>query len=403
MKDNKETLIRNILTRGVENIIPSKEKLEKELQGKRKLNIYLGIDPTATRIHLGHAFPLRRLAWFVELGHNVTFLIGDFTALIGDTSDKDKERPVLTYEQIKENFASYQSQAEKFLDFSKVKVVHNSEWLSKLGFDDVVKLARHFTLNDFIGRELIKKRLAEGTSVSLPEVLYPMMQGYDSYFMDTDIQIGGTDQTFNMQAGRTLQKDLRNKESFIIANGFLTGTDGRKMSKSWGNAIWLEDSAEEIFGKVMSVKDELLVEYFNLATNLSDEEITAQMETIKNGENPMKVKRVLARQIVREIAEGDKVETAEKSFDDKVVNKTAGEDVLEIKVASPLLGTDQLSGLTLENKLIESKSEFRRLLDQGGIYLNDQRVDKDQSELRLKQGENIVRLGKRKYIKIISN
>lgn len=403
MKDNKETLIRNILTRGVENIIPSKEKLEKELQGKRKLNIYLGIDPTATRIHLGHAFPLRRLAWFVELGHNVTFLIGDFTALIGDTSDKDKERPVLTYEQIKENFASYQSQAEKFLDFSKVKVVHNSEWLSKLGFDDVVKLARHFTLNDFIGRELIKKRLTEGTSVSLPEVLYPMMQGYDSYFMDTDIQIGGTDQTFNMQAGRTLQKDLRNKESFIIANGFLTGTDGRKMSKSWGNAIWLEDSAEEIFGKVMSVKDELLIEYFNLATNLSDEEITAQMESIKNGENPMKVKRVLARQIVREIAGGDKVETAEKSFDDKVVNKTAGEDVLEIKVASPLLGTDQLSGLALENKLIESKSEFRRLLDQGGIYLNDQRVDKDQSELRLKQGENIVRLGKRKYIKIISN
>lgn len=403
MKDNKETLIRNILTRGVENIIPSKEKLEKELQGKRKLNIYLGIDPTATRIHLGHAFPLRRLAWFVELGHNVTFLIGDFTALIGDTSDKDKERPVLTYEQIKENFASYQSQAEKFLDFSKVKVVHNSEWLSKLGFDDVVKLARHFTLNDFIGRELIKKRLTEGTSVSLPEVLYPMMQGYDSYFMDTDIQIGGTDQTFNMQAGRTLQKDLRNKESFIIANGFLTGTDGRKMSKSWGNAIWLEDSAEEIFGKVMSVKDELLVEYFNLATNLSDEEIATQMESIKNGENPMKVKRVLARQIVREIAGGDKVETAEKSFDDKVVNKTAGEDVLEIKVVSPLLGTDQLSGLTLENKLIESKSEFRRLLDQGGIYLNDQRVDKDQSELRLKQGENIVRLGKRKYIKIISN
>lgn len=403
MDKNKKKLISNILTRGVENIIPSKEKLEKELQGKRKLNIYLGIDPTATRIHLGHAFPLRRLAWFVELGHNVTFLIGDFTALIGDTSDKDKERPVLTYEQIKENFASYQSQAEKFLDFSKVKVVHNSEWLSKLGFDDVVKLARHFTLNDFIGRELIKKRLAEGTSVSLPEVLYPMMQGYDSYFMDTDIQIGGTDQTFNMQAGRTLQKDLRNKESFIIANGFLTGTDGRKMSKSWGNAIWLEDSAEEIFGKVMSVKDELLGEYFNLATNLSDEEIAAQMDSIKNGENPMKVKRILARQIVREIAGGDKVETAEKSFDDKVVNKTAGEDVLEIKVASPLLGTDQLSGLVLENKLIESKSEFRRLLEQGGIYLNDQRVDKDQSELRLKQGENIVRLGKRKYIKIISN
>lgn len=403
MDKNKKKLISNILTRGVENIIPSKEKLEKELLGDRKLNIFLGIDPTATRIHLGHAFPLRRLAWFVELGHNVTFLIGDFTALIGDTSDKDKERPVLTYEQIKENFASYQSQAEKFLDFSKVKVVHNSDWLSKLGFDDVVKLARHFTLNDFISRELIKKRLTEGTSVSLPEVLYPMMQGYDSYFMDTDIQIGGTDQTFNMQAGRTLQKDFRNKESFIIANGFLTGTDGRKMSKSWGNAIWLEDSAEEIFGKVMSVKDELLGEYFNLATNLSDEEISIHLKSIKKGENPMKVKRILARQIVKEIVGEAKVTEAEKSFDDKVVNKTAGEDVLEIKVTSPLLGTEQLSVLALENKLIESKSEFRRLLDQGGIYLNDQRVDKAQIELRLKQGENLVRLGKRKYLKIITS
>ena len=403
MDKNKETLVNNILTRGVENIIPSKEKLEKELQGERKLIIDLGIAPTATRTHLGHSFPLRRLAWFVELGHNVTFLIGDFTALIGDTSDKDKERPVLTYEQIKENFASYQSQAEKFLDFSKVKVVHNSEWLSKLGFDDVVKLARHFTLNDFISRELIKKRLTEGVSVSLPEVLYPMMQGYDSYFMDTDIQIGGTDQTFNMQAGRTLQKDLRNKESYIIANGFLTGTDGRKMSKSWGNAIWLEDSAEEIFGKVMSVKDELLGEYFNLATNLSDEEILIHLESVKNGENPMKVKRVLARQIVKEISGAEKIELAEKSFDDKVVNKTAGEDVLEIKVTSPLLGTDQLSVLALENKLIESKSEFRRLLEQGGIHLNDQRVDKAQVELRLLQGENLVRLGKRKYLKIITS
>jgi len=403
MDKNREKLIKYILNRGVVNIIPSKEKLEKELLGDRKLNIYLGIDPTATRIHLGHAFPLRRLAWFVELGHNVTFLIGDFTALIGDTSDKDKERPVLTYEQIKENFASYKKQAEKFLDFSKVKVVHNSEWLSKLGFDDVVKLARHFTLNDFISRELIKKRLTEGTSVSLPEVLYPMMQGYDSYFMDTDIQIGGTDQTFNMQAGRTLQKDFRNKESFIIANGFLTGTDGRKMSKSWGNAIWLEDSAEEIFGKVMSVKDELLGEYFNLATNLSDEEVSANLELIKSGENPMKVKRILARQIVKEIVGEDKIQEAEKSFDDKVVNKTAGEDVLEIKVVSSLLGIDQLSVLALENKLIESKSEFRRLLEQGGIYLNDQRIDKDQSELRLKQGENLLRLGKRKYLKIIPN
>ena len=202
----KKELIESLVTRGVENIIPSKEKLVELLNSEKTLNVYLGIDPTATRIHLGHAFPLRKLRILTELGHKVTFLIGDFTAKVGDTSDKETERPVLTDEEIKTNFTDYKRQAEKFLDFSQVKVVHNSEWLSKLNFGEVLKLTQNFSLNDFISRELVRKRLAEGKRVSLPETLYPIMQGYDSYFMDTDIQFGGTDQTFNMQAGRTLQK-----------------------------------------------------------------------------------------------------------------------------------------------------------------------------------------------------
>src|SRR3989339_567090 len=270
---NKDELIESLVTRGVENIIPGKEKLVELLTSGKTLNVYLGIDPTATRIHLGHAFPLRKLQILADLGHNVTFLIGDFTAKVGDTSDKEAERPILTDEQIEENFQTYKSQAAKFLDFSKVQVHHNSEWLSKLNFGDVLKLTRNFSLNDFISRELIKKRLTEGKPVSLPEVLYPIMQGYDSYFMDTDIQLGGTDQTFNMQAGRVLQKDLRGKESFIIANGFLEGTDGCKMSKTWGNAIWLTDEPNEMFGKVMSLKDELIIQYFTLATNTPLSEI----------------------------------------------------------------------------------------------------------------------------------
>ncbi|KKU91918.1 MAG: tyrosyl-tRNA synthetase, tyrosyl-tRNA synthetase, partial [Candidatus Amesbacteria bacterium GW2011_GWC1_48_10] len=231
----------------------------------------------------------------VDLGHQVTFLIGDFTALIGDTSDKDTERPVLTYTHIEANFQTYKDQAAKILDFSKVKVVHNSEWLKKLNFEDVVKLTRHFTLNDFISRELIKTRLTEGKSVSLPEVLYPVMQGYDSYFMDTDLQIGGTDQTFNMQAGRTLQKNLRGKESFVMSLAFLTGTDGRKMSKTWGNAIWLDDPPEEMYGKVMSVKDDLIIEYFTLATNVSQNIIGEAKTRLGSRENPMHLKKELAR------------------------------------------------------------------------------------------------------------
>src|SRR3989338_8819835 len=258
--------IDELLSRGVENIIPNKEKLRALLASGKKLNIYLGIDPTATQIHIGHAVPLRKLNAFAKLGHNVTFLIGDFTALIGDTSDKDTERPVLTIEQIEANFQTYKKQAEKILDFSNVTVRFNSEWLKDLKFAEIVKLCQHFSAGDFLGRELIKKRLSEGKKVGLHELLYPVMQGYDSYFMDTDIQLGGTDQTFNMQAGRTLQKDLRGKESFILSNEFLTGTDGRKMSKTWGNAIWLDDSPNDMFGKVMSIKDELIIEYFTLGT-----------------------------------------------------------------------------------------------------------------------------------------
>jgi tyrosyl-tRNA synthetase len=197
----------------------------------------LGIDPTSTKLHLGRTVALRKLNEFAKLGHNVTFLIGDFTALVGDTSDKDSERPILTPEEIEENFKTYKKQAEKILDFSKIKVRKNSEWLSKLTYADVFKLKQQFSLNDFISRELIKKRLGEGKKIRLDETEYPIMQGYDSHFMDTDLQIGGTDQTFNMQAGRTLQKRLRNKESYILATEFLMGTDGRKMSKRWGNVI----------------------------------------------------------------------------------------------------------------------------------------------------------------------
>ncbi|MEK7451065.1 MAG: tyrosine--tRNA ligase, partial [Patescibacteria group bacterium] len=228
--------IDELLTRGVANIIPSKEELRKVLSSNKKLNVYLGIDPTATRIHLGHAVVLRKLEEFAKLGHNVTFLIGDFTALIGDTSDKDTERPVLTSEQIQENFKTYKKQAEKILDFSKVTIRYNSEWLNKLSFPEIIKLAQQFSFGDFGSRELIRKRIDAGKRVGMHEGLYPAMQGYDSYFLNTDIQIGGTDQTFNMQAGRTLQKNWRNKESFIIATEFLMGTDGRKMSKTWGNA-----------------------------------------------------------------------------------------------------------------------------------------------------------------------
>src|SRR3989344_1570830 len=345
--------IDEILTRIVANIIPSREKLESLLKSDKKLNVYFGIDPTFTRIHLGNAVPLRKLQAFVETGHNVTFLIGDFTALIGDTSDKDSERPVLTYEQIKSNFQMYKNHASKIVDFSKVKVRYNHEWLSKLNFKDVVKLTRHFSLNDFISRELIKRRLSEGTSVSLPEVLYPVMQGYDSYFMDTDIQIGGTDQVFNMQAGRTLQKKLRNKESFIIETTFpLEGTDGRKMSKSWGNAVWLDDPPEEMYGKLMSLKDELIVQYLNLATSLSSEEIENKTKVAK--ENPLKVKKELAFQVVKELHSEKDAEKAQDNFENTFQKRDLPQEPETLEISKNKTLVDAVA------KHIGSKSEAKR-------------------------------------------
>src|SRR3989344_821738 len=305
--------IEELLTRGVANIIPNKEELEKVLASGKKLNVYLGIDPTSTKIHLGHAVVLKKLNEFAKLGHNVTFLIGDFTALVGDTSDKESGRPILTPEEVGENFKTYKKQAEKILDFSKVKIRNNSDWLSKLTYADVFKLKRQFSLNDFISRELIKKRLGEGKNIRFDETEYPVMQGYDSYFLDTDLQIGGTDQTFNMQAGRTLQKNWRNKESFIIATEFLMGTDGRKMSKSWGNAIWLDDNPNDMYAKVMAIQDSSINQYFILGTNTNIKKI----EKFQTGRNPMQVKKELAKIIVAELhSEKEALET-EKKFKKK--------------------------------------------------------------------------------------
>lgn len=386
----------DILTRGVENVIPSADKLRELLSSGKKLNIYLGIDPTATRIHIGHAVPLRKLNEFARLGHHVTFLIGDFTALIGDTSDKDAERPVLTNEQIQTNFETYKKQAEKVVDFSKIEVVYNSSWLKELKFEDIVKLAQHFSAGDFTSRELIKKRLAEGKHVGLHELLYPVMQGYDSYFMDTDIQLGGTDQTFNMQAGRVLQKDLRNKESFIIANGFLAGTDGRKMSKSWGNAIWLDDEPNEMYGKVMSLKDDLIINYFTLATSLSLEAISEIEAKLKAGENPMFFKKQLAHQIVTELHSVSNAKTAQAFFESTVQNKEVPENRPKVKNWNMTLTSLATVSRMMPNL---SNSEIKRHINQGSASWNDIKITDPQTPITPKHGD-ILKVGKRNFVEI---
>lgn len=380
-----------ILNRRVTNIIPSQKTLEDLLNSGKKLNIYLGIDPTATRIHIGHAVALRKLQEFVELGHNVFFLIGDFTALIGDTSDKDTERPVLTYKEIKDNFKSYKKQASKIVDFSKVKVVHNSKWLSKLKFADIVKLCQEFSFGDFAGRELIKKRLQSKKRVGLHEALYPVMQGYDSYHLDTDIQIGGADQTFNMQAGRTLLKNYKNKESFIIVTPYLTGTDGRKMSKSWGNAVWLSDTSEEIYGKIMSLPDELIIEYYSNATSVDQEKIEEVKKALKAGINPMEIKKDLAFQICLEL-NGKRSAVKAKNKFIKTYSKKDPEYTEGVKLKTNLAET--IAPFTS----LKSTSDAKRLIQQGGIKINGDTVT--DLNYKLKVGDK-VKIGKKIFGKII--
>lgn len=390
--------IDELLQRGVANIIPGKDELKKLLESGKKLNIYLGIDPTATHIHLGHAVPLRKLQQFANLGHNVTFLIGDFTALIGDTSDKDSERPVLTKEQIEENFKTYKKQAEKILDFTKVNVRFNSEWLSKVNLEETIKLCHNFSAGDFAGRELIAKRLKNGKHVGLHEFLYPVLQGYDSYFMDTDIQVGGTDQTFNMQAGRELQKKLRNKESFVLANPFLEGTDGRKMSKTWGNAIWLDEAPNDMFAKAMAINDDLIVEYFTLATNVSLGEIKKIESELKSGVNPINLKKKLAHLIVIELHDEKSADEAQANFERTVQNKQLPEDLPLINIAGYLSGPGFTSivDVLLGEKIVESKSKAKLLIDQKGIRLDGNNIDNGAIEFKLNT-EYILEVGRQAF------
>ncbi len=394
--------IEELVTRGVANIIPSKDSLKKLLEDKKKLNVYLGIDPTATKIHLGHAVSLRKLQKFSELGHNVTFLIGDFTALIGDTSDKDTERPVLTKEQIEDNFKTYKKQAEKILDFSKIKVRYNSEWLDKLTSRDFIKLSQQFSFGDFSSRELIRNRLDKGERVGFHEGLYPMIQGYDSYYLNTDIQVGGTDQTFNMQAGRALLKNWRNKESFILANEFLLGTDGRKMSKSWHNAIWLEDISSDMYAKIMAINDELIIQYFTLATNISIPAIEKIEEELKNGGNPINAKKDLARQIVKELYGEKEAEDAENNFEISIQRREQPFEVKSIELPPSFISSASIAGTIIASEVTSSMSETKRLIDQGGISINDIKITDPNAPAKeyFKDGKIVIKKGKIKAVNV---
>jgi tyrosyl-tRNA synthetase len=388
----KDEKIRSILHRGVEEII-HKDHLEERLKGRKKLRVKLGIDPTSPDIHIGRAVLLWKLRAFQELGHEVVFIIGDFTGQIGDTSDKDAERPMLTEAQIRENVQTYLHQAYKILDKDKTESHYNSTWLKKLGFAEIGKMANLFGMHDFSSRDNIAKRLKAGKRVSLRELLYPLMQGYDSVAVRADVELGGTDQRFNLLAGRTIQQAYGMPPQDIMMMGLLEGTDGRKMSSSWGNTINLNDEPDIMFGKAMSIPDKLMDKYFTMATST----LWMHMEEIKKSyDNPRDQKMILAHAITEQYHGAEHAKLAQEHFVSQFTKKEIPENI-QVVVVAP--GEYKVSDLLMLTKLVSSKSEGRRMIEQGGVKINQQAV-KDEMVYIGKENNLVIQVGKRKFVKI---
>ncbi|MCX6722633.1 MAG: tyrosine--tRNA ligase [Candidatus Staskawiczbacteria bacterium] len=402
MIDTNHQKIKEILNRGVEDVIV-REDLEKKLLSGKKIRLYLGIDPTGADLHLGHVVVLWKLRDFQDLGHEVVLLIGDFTARIGDPTGKDTARKVLTEREIKENFKYYKKQASKILDFSKVKIKYNSTWLSKLKFADILKLVGNFTVQQMIQRDMFQKRLSEKLPISLQEFMYPLMQGYDSVAMDVDLEVGGNDQMFNMLVGRDLQKIYNNKDKDVLTCKLLLGTDGRKMSKTFDNFVAIEETPSNMYGKIMSIKDELIDHYFELATRLSESEIS---EIKKSSDNPRDIKAILAKEVVKMYHGEKNAEMVEEEFNKVFRNKElpTGIPFFEISKNNYLI-----ADLLFDSKLASSKKEAKRLVEGSGVEIingdpangagNKERITDWKKEIILKDGD-IVKVGSRKFVKI---
>lgn len=383
-----EKRIDDILNIGTKDIFV-KEHLKNRLMSGKVLRVKFGIDPTGPKIHLGRAIPLRKLRQFQDLGHKVVLIVGDFTATIGDPSDKLEKRPMLTEADIKKNMKDYKNQLGKIIDLRKAEFVYNSKWLKKLGFKEISKLAESFTVQQMSGRRNFKDRLDKEEEVSLREFLYPLMQGYDSVAVKSDIEIGGFDQLFNLKAGRIIQKHYDMPEQDVLTIEMLEGTDGRKMSTSWGNVITIVDEPNDMFGKIMSVKDELIEKYFKLCTDVSD---------IPKNENPRDNKIILGYEIVKIYHGEKKAKEAQDNFINTFQKKEIPDEMDEIKTGEG----EMLVDILVSKNILDSKSEWRRLVEQNAIHdlENDTRI----TDVNFKLEKNLtLKIGKKKFIKIIVN
>lgn len=390
--------IKELLTRGVERIYPDSDFLLTVLNSGKKLTIFTGIDPTGPTLHLGHAITLMKLKQFQDLGHQVILLIGDFTAQIGDPTDKMAARIPLTHQQVLKNAKLYKKQASHILNFSgnnSAKIKYNSAWLEKLSFAGMQKLNSLMTVEQLLKRDMFEKRQLAGKPIYLHEFLYPVLQGYDSVAMDVDGEIGGNDQTFNMLAGRDLMKKIKNKEKFVISLRLLEDASGKKMGKTEGNMVALNESAEQMFGKIMSWADGLIIPGFELCTQLPSNKIVEMKKTLESGVNPKQFKLELAKTIVSIYHGQAKAVLAEKNFEATFSAGQIPDDLPLTKVMKGALLVD----IAIQEKIVSSRSEWHRLVSDGAIYDLEKKQKIFEPTFRINQS-SVFKIGKKRFLKI---
>lgn len=383
------------LKRGVEDVYSEADLIEK-LKENRPLRVKLGADPTAPDIHLGHTVVLNKLRQFQQLGHEVIFLIGDFTGMVGDPSGKNSTRPPLTREDVQRNAETYKQQIFKILDPQKTRIVFNSEWLGQLGTEGMIRLASNYTVARMLERDDFKKRFSNNQPIAIHEFIYPLLQGHDSVALEADIELGGTDQTFNLLIGRELQKSAGQKPQVAMTLPLLVGLDGeKKMSKSLGNYIGVTEAPSEMFGKVMSISDELMWDWYNLLSFRPLEEIAQLKTDVANGKNPRDVKILLAKEIIARFHSEADADAAEQEFINRFQKGAMPDDMPEFTFE----GEMGLANLLKEAGLVPSTSEAIRSVNQGGVKIDGEKVD--DAKLQIKAGTTAVyQVGKRKFARV---
>ena len=392
----------DLIKRGTSEIIPEEElvqKLEKSLKENNPLNIKLGCDPTRPDLHLGHSVVLRKLAQFQELGHSAILIIGDFTGMIGDPSGRNSSRPPLSLQEAFENGKSYFEQASKILSREKTRIVHNSEWLGKMSFEDVIKLSAKYTVARMLERDDFTKRYKGGIPISMHEILYPLAQAMDSVAIKSDLELGGTDQKFNLLVGRDIQREFGQPPQVILTMPLLVGTDGvEKMSKSMDNFIGIDESPKEIYGKTLSIPDNLIYNYFELATNVSNETLRkTKQDLLDSTVNPRDIKRSLGRKLVEMYHSFDAAMEAEKEFDTIFVKKGLPDEIEEFKLGSDII---EILDLIVKVGFAPSKGEARRLILQGGVTIDGEKITDIKEKIHF-DTSRILKVGKRNFIRLI--